>query len=130
MKEVFDFLKKSGVFYLATCDGDKPKVRPFGAINIFEDKLYFQTGRSKEVAKQININSNVAISSMYEGKWIRLEGTLVEDNRIVAKESMLDNNPELKSLYRVDDDNNLVLYIKDAKASICSFTEPPKVIEF
>lgn len=130
MKEVYDFLKKCGVFYIATIDNDKPRVRPFGAINIYEDKLYFQTGKSKNVYKQIEINSNVEISGFTEGKWIRLEGILVRDDRVDAKKSMLDNNPELRGMYDENDPNTLVLYIKNAKASICSFTDSPKNIEF
>lgn len=130
MKEVYDFLKKCGVFFLATVDNDKPRVRPFGALNIYENKLYFQTGKSKNVAKQIEINPNVEITAFFDGKWIRLEGTLVNDDRIEAKKSMLDNNPELRSMYSEEDPNTLVLYIKDAKATFCSFTEPPKSINF
>ena len=130
MKEVYDFLKKCGVFYLATCDGDKPRVRPFGALNIFEEKLYFQTGKVKNVSKQISINPNVEICAFTEGKWIILEGVLVADDRLEAKVSMLDNNPELKAMYSADDDNTEVLYIKNAKATISSFTDAPKVIDF
>ncbi len=130
MQEIYDFLKRCGVFYLATVDGDKPRVRPFGAINIFEDKLYFQTDKIKNVSKQIGINSNVEICGFCDGKWIRLEGKLITDDRLEAKVSMLDNNPELKAMYSAEDDNTEVLYIKDAKATIASFTEAPKVIEF
>ncbi len=130
MQETYDFLKRCGVFYLATVDGDKPRVRPFGAINIFEDKLYFQTDKIKNVSKQIGINSNVEICGFCDGKWIRLEGKLITDDRLEAKVSMLDNNPELKAMYSAEDDNTEVLYIKDAKATIASFTEAPKVIEF
>ena len=130
MREVYDFLKKCGVFYIATVDNDKPRVRPFGAINIFEDKLYFQTGKSKNVSKQIEINNNIEISGFFEGKWIRLEGRLIRDDRVEAKKSMLDNNPELRSMYNENDPNTEVLYLENAKASICSFTEQPINIEF
>ena len=130
MKEVYEFLKNCKVFYLATVDKDKPRVRPFGALNIFEDKLYLQTGKIKNVSKQIEKNPNVEISGMYEGKWIRLEGKLVRDDRLSAKVSMLDNNPELKALYKAEDDNTEVLYFENAKATICSFTDKPKTIEF
>ena len=129
MKEVYEFLKKCGVFYLATVDGDKPRVRPFGAINIFEEKLYLQTGKSKKVSKQIESNPNVEVSGMNNGKWIRIEGKLVRDDRIEAKESMLDNNPELKRMYSANDDNTEVLYFECAIATIYSFTEDPKIIK-
>lgn len=130
MEEVFKFLKKCGVFYLATEEGNQPRVRPFGAVNIYEDKLYIQTGKSKNVSRQMQINPNVEISGFVEGKWIRLEGKVVRDDRYEAKADMLDNNPELKSMYSADDDNTEVLYFEKAKATFCSFTEEPKVIEF
>ena len=130
MKEVYDFLKNSGVFYIATIDNGKPRVRPFGVVNIFEDKLYLQTGKSKDVSKQIEINPYVEISSMYNGKWIRLEGKLVRDDRREAKKSMLDNNPELRGMYSENDDNTEVLYFEYGKAKISSFTDDPIELEF
>ncbi len=130
MEEVFEFLKKCGVFYLATEEGEKPRVRPFGAVNIFEGKLYIQTGKSKDVSKQMQTNSNVEISGMLDGDWIRLEGKVVRDDRREAKQSMLDENPVLKSMYSADDDNTEVLYFEHAKATFCSFTKPPKTVEF
>ena len=130
MEEVFEFLKKCGVFYLATEEGEKPRVRPFGAVNIFEGKLYIQTGKSKNVSKQMQINSNVEISGMLDGDWIRLEGNVIRDDRKEAKKSMLDANPVLKNMYSADDDNTEVLYFENAKATFCSFTKPPKTVEF
>ena len=130
MKEVYEFLKEAGTFYIATVDGDKPRVRPFGVVNIFEDKLYIQTGKRKDVSKQISVNPNVEICTFLNGKWIRLEGKLISDDRIEAKKSMLDANPSLRSMYNENDDNTEVLYFKDATATIYSFTEEPKVIKF
>ena len=130
MEEVYDFLKKCGTFYLATEEGDKPRVRPFGAVNIFEGKLYIQTGKIKNVSKQMQINPNVEISGMVDGRWIRLEGKVVRDDRKEAKQSMLDENPILKNMYSADDDNTEVLYFENAKATFCSFTEEPRVVEF
>ena len=129
MEEVFEFLKKCGTFYLATVEGDKPKVRPFGVVNIFEGKLYIQTGKVKNVSKQMQTNPNVEICGFMDGKWVRVSGKVVRDDRREAKKSMLDANPMLKSMYSADDDNTEVLYFKDAKATIYSFTEEPKVIE-
>ena len=130
MKETYEFLKECGVFYIATIDGDKPRVRPFGALNIFEDKLYLQTGKVKNVSKQMGLNPNVEISGMNNGKWIRLEGKLIRDDRIEAKKAMLDSNPELKNMYSAEDDNTEVLYFTDATATIYSFTEAPVVYKF
>ena len=130
MDEVYEFLKKCGTFYIATIDGDKPRVRPFGVVNIFEDKLYIQTGKIKNVSKQMQINPNVEICGFMDGKWIRLEGKVVRDDRYEAKASMLDANPVLKNMYSADDDNTEVLYFENAKATFCSFTEPPRIVEF
>ena len=130
MEEVYEFLKKCGTFYIATIDGNKPRVRPFGVVNIFEGKLYIQTGKSKNVSKQMQVNPNVEICSFIDGRWIRLEGKVVRDDRREAKASMLDANPMLKSMYSADDDNTEVLYFESAKATFCSFTEAPRVVEF
>ncbi len=130
MEEVFEFLKKCGTFYLATEEGDKPKVRPFGVVNIFEGKLYIQTGKSKSVSKQKQINPNVEICGFMDGKWIRLSGKVVRDDRREAKKSMLDANPILRGMYSEDDDNTEVLYFENAKATFSSFTEEPRVVEF
>ena len=130
MKEVYDFLKKCGVYYLATIDNNKPKVRPFGTAEIFEDKLYIQTGKKKDVFKQIMNNPYVEISAFTEGKWIRLSGKLVLDDRIEAKKDMLDKNPNLRGMYNENDDNTAVLYFENATAIISSFTEAPVVIKF
>ncbi|MCR5340304.1 MAG: pyridoxamine 5'-phosphate oxidase family protein [Saccharofermentans sp.] len=129
MNTVYDFLKKAGTYYLATVDGDQPRVRPFGTVNIFEGKLYIQTGKVKDVAKQIAANPKVEISAFLEGKWIRVAGELVEDDRIEAQKSMLDAYPELGGMYKAGDGNTVVYYFKDAVATISSFTEAPVVIK-
>ena len=130
MKKVYDFIKKCGTYYLATVDGNKPKVRPFGTILIFEDKLYIQTGKSKDVSKQIQANPNVEISCFADGEWLRLSGELVRDDRREVKKAMLDDYPSLRGMYYEDDDNTEVLYFKNATATICSFTKAPEVITF
>lgn len=123
MEKVFEFLKNVGTYYLATMDGDQPRVRPFGTIEIFEGKLYIQTGKCKECFKQIMENPKVEISAFYEGQWLRLAGELVLDDRYEAKKHMLDNYPNLQAMYSADDDNTAVLYFKNATAGIYSFTE-------
>lgn len=130
MKEVCEFLKKAGTYYLATADGDQPRVRPFGTANIFEDKLYIQTGKVKPVAKQIAANAKVEICAMLEGSWIRIGATAVEDDRVEARQSMLDAYPSLQGMYKADDGNCVVYYLKDATATIASFAGEPKVITF
>ena len=130
MQEVCEFLKKCGTYYLATVDGDQPRVRPFGTIHIFEDKLYIQTGKSKDVSKQIQKNPKVEICGFAEGKWVRVAGELVRDDRIEAKASMLDAFPNLKGMYSAEDDNTEVLYFKNATATFSSFTDAPKTVTF
>ena len=130
MKEVQEFLKEAGVYYLATVENNKPKVRPFGTIEIFEDKLYIQTGKSKNVYKQILDNPNVELCAFKDGKWIRLSGELVPDDRVEAKKDMLDKNPSLRGMYDENDDNTIVLYFESGKAVISSFTEAPIEIDF
>ena len=130
MQEVHDFLKKCNTYFIATVDGDKPKVRPFGTVNIYEGKLYIQTGKVKDVSKQIMKNPHIAICAMTGDEWIRIEATVVNDERVEVKQSMLDAYPDLKSMYSATDDNNQVLYLKNARATIASFSHVPSVIEF
>jgi len=131
MKEVFEFLKKCNTYYLATVEADgQPRVRPFGTIDLFENKLYIQTGKVKEVSKQIAANPKVEICAFDGEKWLRIACTLVRDERIEAKTHMLDNYPMLKKMYDAADDNTEVLYMKDATATFSSFTAAPKEIKF
>ena len=130
MKRVYDFLKKAETYYLATVEGDQPRVRPFGTINEFEGKLYIQTGRVKPVSRQIAANPKVEICAFSGEKWIRIACELVEDDRIEAKKSMLDAYPHLRSMYDENDGNTQVLYMKNAVATISSFTSAPILIEF
>lgn len=130
MQRVCDFLKKTGVYFLATVDGDQPEVRPFGTAEIIDGKLYIQTGHVKPVAKQIAVNPKVAICA-YDGKeWLRVNATLVEDSRVEVKKAMLDAYPTLRAMYNENDGNTAVYYLKDAKATISSFTAAPVEIEF
>jgi len=130
MQEVYDFLKKCETYYLATVEGDQPRVRPFGTVDIFEGKLYIQTGKSKAVSRQMKENPKVEISGMADGKWIRVSGVAVLDERIEAQKHMLDSYPSLQRMYQPGDGNTEVFYLKNGVAQICSFTEEPKVIEF
>lgn len=130
MQRVNDFLKKAGTYYLATVEGDQPRVRPFGTVNIFEGKLYIQTGKVKPCAKQIAANPKVEICAMADGEWIRVSGTLVEDDRFEAKKSMLDAYPSLRKMYDENDGNTVVYYFEDATAVISAFTHEPVTITF
>ncbi|MDO5136283.1 MAG: pyridoxamine 5'-phosphate oxidase family protein [Eubacteriales bacterium] len=130
MKRVCDFLKKAGTYYLATVEGDQPRVRPFGTIHIFEDRLYIQSGKVKSLAKQLAVNPKVEICAMVDGEWIRVAGTLVEDDRAEARKSMLDAYPSLRKMYDENDGNTVVYYFKEATAVISAFTHEPETIHF
>lgn len=130
MQEVYDFLKKCGTYYIATVEGDQPRVRPFGTVDIFEGKLYIQTGKVKNVSKQIGANPKIEICAFDGTHWIRVQAIAVEDDRIEAKQHMLDTHPELQGMYKADDGNTQVLYLKDATSTISSFTDEPRVIKF
>ena len=130
MHEVYEFLKAAGTYYLATMDGDQPRVRPFGTIHIFEDRLYIQTGKVKDVANQLKANPKIEISAMHEGRWIRLEAEAILDENIEAQVHMLDNYPSLKSMYTPGDGNTEVYFLRNASAAICSFTAEPEVYQF
>ena len=131
MKEVCEFLKRSGCFFLATEEGDQPRVRPFGVVEIYEDKLYFLSGKKKNVAHQIEKNPKIEICAAGRGEvWMRLEGEFKTDDRVEAKKFFLDHNPQLRAMYNENDDNTLLLYLDHGKATISSFTSEPKEIRF
>lgn len=131
MEKVYEFLKSCGVYYLATVEGDQPRVRPFGTIDVFNDKLYLQTGKIKPVAQQLKANPKIEISAMsQDGRWIRVTAEAVLDDCIEAQEHMLDAYPDLKAMYQAGDGNTEVYYLKNAVAQICSFGEAPQEIRF
>ena len=130
IKKVADFLKEAGTYYLATVEGDQPRVRPFGTVNIFEDKLYIQTGKVKDVSKQLHANPKAEICVFKDGVWLRVACELVEDDRREARASMLDAYPDLRGMYSEDDGNTEVFYFKNATAVFSSFTAAPEVINF
>lgn len=130
MQEIVEFLKSAGTYFLSTADGDQPRVRPFGTAEVFEGRLYIQTGKSKDVSKQLQANPRAEICAFKDGVWLRVSGELVRDDRREAKVHMLDAYPELKGMYSADDDNTEVLYFKNGKATFSSFTAAPRSVEF
>ena len=126
MEKVVEFLKEAGAYYLATVEGDQPRVRPFGTAHVFEGKLYIQTGKAKSVSKQIHANPKAEICAFKDGRWLRVTGELVEDDRREARVSMLEAYPSLKAMYSPDDGNTEVFYFKNATATFYSFTSAPE----
>ena len=123
MQEVYEFLKECGVFYIATCEGAQPRVRPFGVVHIFEGRLYIHSGRGKKVSNQMLANPRVEICAFHKGVTLRVAATVVDDPRMEAQESFLDANPTLKGMYAAGDGKNQVLYLQNATAT---FAEPGK----
>jgi uncharacterized pyridoxamine 5'-phosphate oxidase family protein len=130
IEKVCTFLKEAGTYYLATVEGDQPRVRPFGTAHIFEDKLYIQTGLVKDCAKQMIANPKVELCAFKNGTWLRVAGEAVLDERIEAQESMLDDYVSLQKMYKAGDGNTAVFWLKNAKATFSSFTAAPETVEF
>jgi len=131
MNEAVEFLKGCGTFYVATCEGDQPRVRPFGALDVFEDKLYIVTNNRKKVYAQLLADPKLELCAMNsDGRWIRVAAQTVVDHRPEAREHMLESNPGLKRMYAADDGLMEVAYLKDVVATIESFGGTPQVIRF
>ena len=130
MRRVLEFLKKAEVYYLATVEGDQPRVRPFGTVNEFEGRLYIQTGKVKPTSRQIAENNKVEICAFAGGEWVRIACELIEDDRIEAKKSMLDAYPSLRGMYNEADSNTEVLYMQNATATFSAFGKPSEVVRF
>ena len=130
MERVCNFLKDAGTYYLATVEGDQPRVRPFGTAHIFEGRLYIQTGKVKPVSRQLLANPKAEICAFHNGTWLRVAGELVEDDRVEARKSMLDAYPHLRRMYDENDGNTQVFYFRNATATFSSFTSAPEVVRF
>lgn len=130
MDKVLKFLKDAETYYLATVEGDQPRVRPFGTAHVFEGKLYIQTGKVKDLSKQLHQNPKAEICAFKNGEWLRVSGKLIEDDRNEARQSMLDAYPSLQKMYKADDGNTEVFYFEEATAIFSSFTHEPEIIKF
>ena len=131
IEKVYNYLNDSGTYYLATVDGNKPQVRPFGTILLDDGKLYIQTGKGKRVVQQLSANPNAQICACKnDGTWIRVSAELVPDNRREIKEKMLEKMPVLKNMYSAEDDSMQMYWLKDGEACICSFAAAPETIQF
>lgn len=130
MEKVYNFIKACKTYYIATVEGDQPRVRPFGTIHLFEGKLYIQTGKKKRTAKQLAANPKAELCCFDGSKWVRVCGELIPDERVPAKKSMLDAYPELRSMYNENDDNTIVYYFKNATAWFSSFAGKDEEVKF
>lgn len=130
IEKVYNFLNEAQTYYLATVEGDQPRVRPFGTILLYNGKLYIQTGKVKDVSKQLSANPKAEICAFHDGKWLRVAGELINDDSRDVKVAMLEKMPSLKAMYSADDNNTQMLYFKNAAATFSSFTEAPETITF
>ena len=129
VERVCAFLDEAQVYYLATTEGDQPRVRPFGTALVYEDKLYIQTGKVKPVSKQLAANPKAELCAFHNGQWLRVSGKLLNDDRREAKVAMLEKYPSLKRMYDPDDGNTQVLFFEEGVATFSSFTAPPETVE-
>ena len=130
VQEVFDFLKKAGTYYIATADGDQPRVRPFATALLMNGRIYIQTGKVKPCSKQMAVNPKVEICAINENSWLRIAATVINDDSIEVKRALLDAYPQLKGRYSAEDENMQMLYLSEAVATFFSFTTEPKVVQF
>ena len=130
IEKVCQFLEESGTYYLATVEGDQPRVRPFGTVMVYEGKLYIQTGKVKPVSHQLAANPKAEICAFKDGKWLRVSGELISDDRLEAKKAMLEKYPSLQAMYKPEDNNTQVLYFRNAQAVFSSFTAAPETVAF
>ena len=130
IEKVYQFLEETKNYALATVEGDQPRVRIFGTILMYEGKLYIQTGKVKDVSKQLAVNPKFEICAWSGPKWLRISGKLINDDRREVKVAMLEKNPGLKAMYDADDGNTQVLYMQDCTATFASFTEAPETVAF
>ena len=130
MQEVYEFLKKCGTYYLGTVDGDQPRVRPFGTIDLFDGRLAIQTGKIKDVSRQMIRNPKIEICAFDGERWLRIAATAVEDSRIEAQEHMLAAYPSLQGMYQAGDGNTQIFALTQVTATFSSFTEAPRTVTF
>ena len=130
MEEVYEFLKSVGTYYLATVEGDQPRVRPFGTVDLFEGRLYIQTGKVKPVSHQLHANPKAELCAFADGRWVRVSGELIPDERVEAKKHMLDSYPMLRGMYDENDGNTEVLYFRNAEAVFSAFGQPSRTVRF
>ena len=130
MQEVYEFLKAAGTYYLATSEDGQPRVRPFGTVNLFDGRLYIQTGKVKAVSRQLHANPRIEICAMHEGRWLRIEASAALDDCREARVSMLEAYPSLQTMYSPDDGNTEVWYLRNAVATFYSFTDAPQTVTF
>ena len=130
VEKACQFLEACGTYYLATVEGDQPRVRPFGTVMGYEGKLYIQTGKVKPVSHQLAANPKAEICAFKDGKWLRVSGELVNDDRLEVKTAMLEKYPSLRAMYDPADSNTQVLYFRGAEAVFSSFTAAPETLSF
>lgn len=130
MNEVLQFLKDNSIFYLATVDGDTPKVRPFGFVMEYEGKLCFCTNNQKDVYRQLKANPKLEISTTSEaGEWLRLKGKAVFITSRITKKAALEAMPSLRRMYSEDDAIFEIFRVEDGEAVFCNMKSSPRTLK-
>ena len=129
IKKVYDFLENAGTFYLATVEGDQPRVRPYGAMLYYEDKIYIMAFGKTNATRQIADNQKAELCA-FKGQTLRIECKLVEDNRPDVGRALVDKMPSLKSALGENGENGVMYYLKDATATFFKLMEPVETITF
>ena len=132
MQEVFEFLKACGTYYLATLDGQQPRVRPFGSYAVHQGRLYIETAHYKPVAHQIDAHPLVEICAFdNQSRWVRIAARLVADESYEAKHAFLEQMPELRDLGYDETGNKMAIYyLTEAEATFSSYTDEPRTVRF
>ncbi|MBQ7536063.1 MAG: pyridoxamine 5'-phosphate oxidase family protein [Stomatobaculum sp.] len=119
MSKINDFLTEAGVFFLATADGDQPKLRPLGAHLEMDGKVIFGVGDFKNVYRQMKANPKVEIAACKkDGHWLRYTGKAVFEDDPKYAEAMLDAMPHLRNIYNDQTGNKMMTFHIDAVSAV------------
>ena len=129
INKVYSFLEEAKVFYLATDEGGQPRVRPYGAMLMFENKIYIMAFHKTNATKQIAVNPKAELCA-FKGKTLRISCTLIEDNRQAVKDAMTEKMPALKPVIGEKGENAVMYYLKDATATFFNMMEETESLTF
>ena len=135
LQKTLNFLQKCGTFYVATTDGNQPRVRPFGLVIEHENKLWFGTANTKEVYRQLMANPRIEISATSPTmEWVRLSGQAVFESNAEVKRKAFELLPMLANIYQGSEDPVFeVFYLAEAEAvfqGMGNYGAPPEVGRF
>lgn len=127
VKEAANILAEAPMCFIATINGNEPKVRAFQYQFEQDGKLWFCTAKSKDVFKQLKANPAVQICAVRQDMtWVRVSGKVaLEDNRAV-KERILSEQPLIKGIYGTADNPDFTTFCLEHGAyTIAGFSGNP-----